>query len=90
MASDPRDYKLNLSSSKQAGGFSPGSIGASSAKLAAHRPFLKALFNCCNVYQRIYLHVDGGRYDGACPRCGKRVRFVVGPGGTTSRSFVID
>ena len=90
MPSDPRDYKLDLSTIKQAGGFSPGSIRASGKGMVNPRPFLKALFNCCRVYHRIYRHADGDRYDGACPKCGKRVRFVVGPGGTTSRSFVID
>jgi hypothetical protein len=41
------------------------------------RPFLGVLFECCNVYRRIYLHHTGKMYLGACPRCGKTVRFDV-------------
>jgi hypothetical protein len=77
---DPRDYKLDLTSM-------PKSQSKSSS---AARPFLSAYFTCCNVYLRIYRNQDGAHYDGACPRCGKRVRFTVGPGGTTSRAFVIE
>jgi hypothetical protein len=87
MPSDPRDYKLDLSKDKQAGGFSPGS---KTKPCSDARPYLQALFACCNVYQRIYRSANGKRYDGACPRCGKKVRFVVGTGGTTSRSFVVE
>lgn len=77
---DPRDYKLEISSLKQ----------SESAKTkSSPRPYLQALFECCNVYQRIYRNADGKLYDGACPRCGKRVRFVVGEGGTNCRAFVI-
>jgi hypothetical protein len=77
---DDRDYKLDLSSIPPAPE-SPKPTG---------RPFLSAYFACCNVYRRIYRDSAGAHYDGACPRCGKRVRFTVGPGGTTSRSFVIE
>jgi len=65
------------------------SSGSGTAYRTAARPFLRAFFACCNVYQRIYRNPDSDRYDGACPRCGKRVRFIVGPDGTNCRSFVI-
>jgi hypothetical protein len=77
---DPRDYKLDLSSSPAA---------PASASPAA-RPFLSVLFNCCRVYQRIYRNNDGTAYEGRCPRCAKPVRFPVGPGGTDSRTFVVE
>lgn len=81
--SDPRDYKLDIPSLRN--GATPDA-----GVPAAPRPWLSALFACCNVYQRIYRDPAGREYRGACPRCGKRVRFRVGPGGTTSRSFLIE
>ena len=55
----------------------------------AGRPFLSVHFACCNVYQRIYRNADGKSYQGRCPRCGKPVKFEVGPGGTDCRSFTV-
>jgi hypothetical protein len=78
--SDPRDYKVELSSAQP----------AQSTDAAAQRPFLPVLFNCCRVYQRIYRNRDGTAYEGRCPRCARPVRFVVGAGGTDSRSFVVE
>lgn len=79
---DPRDYKLDIQSLPPAQDRAGGDTSS--------RPWLSALFACCNVYQRIYRDVAGREYRGACPRCGKRVRIRIGPGGTTSRSFVIE
>lgn len=54
---------------------------------APGRPFLSVLFDCCNVYQRVYRSADNKTYAGRCPRCGNAVRFIVGDGGTRSRFF---
>ncbi len=51
------------------------------------RPFVGVHFTCCDIYLRVYLNREGTRYDGRCPKCGKRVRFRVGPGGTKARFF---
>jgi hypothetical protein len=77
--SDPRDYKLDLSTA----GESPSSSSA------AGRPFLSVTFACCQVYTRIYRSPDATHYAGRCPRCGKPVRFLVGQGGTTARNFTV-
>jgi hypothetical protein len=78
MNGDPRDYKLDLSTRFD---------GAASPPPMKGRPFLSVLFDCCNVYQRIYRAADGKTYRGRCPRCGNTVKFDVGQGGTSSRFF---
>jgi hypothetical protein len=79
--SDPRDYKLDLSSAD---------VPSSSEKPSAKRPYISVRFACCGVYQRIYRSADGARYEGHCPKCAKPVRFKVGPGGTDARFFVVE
>jgi hypothetical protein len=76
---DPRDYKLDITS--QPIGDGPTSMTG--------RPFLRVQFACCNTYQRIYRSPDEKSYQGRCPRCGKPVKFAVGPGGTDARDFVV-
>ena len=53
----------------------------------AKKAFLGIRFACCRSYARVYRRVDGTAYEGACPRCGKRVRVPIGPGGTGQRFF---
>jgi hypothetical protein len=80
---DPRDYKLDLSSTK-GGTAQPEKSGGT------NRPYISVKFACCGVYQRIYRSADGMRYEGHCPKCAKPVRFKVGPGGTDARFFVVE
>lgn len=82
MTSDPRDYKLDISSLKS-------SEPAASPRPPA-RPFLSVLFRCCSVYQRVYRNAAGDKYEGRCPKCGRPVRFIVGAGGTNDRFFVVE
>ena len=51
------------------------------------RPFLGIRFTCCDIYQHLYPNRDATAYEGASPRCGKQVRFVIRPGGTAARFF---
>jgi hypothetical protein len=69
-------YKLDLSSAGQ-------------AQPARRKPYLSVHFACCGVYTRIYRCPDGSAYRGRCPRCGKPVNFLIGPGGTDCRFFVV-
>ncbi|MBM4357584.1 MAG: hypothetical protein FJ096_05675 [Deltaproteobacteria bacterium] len=46
---------------------------------------LGVMFDCCNVYVRIWKRRDGAAYEGRCPRCLRVVRIAVGPGGSSSR-----
>lgn len=79
MPADPRDYKLDLSTTP------PAPAGPA----AAGRPYLSVHFACCGAYQRIYRQPADTEYRGRCPRCGQGVRFAVGHGGTSSRTFVV-
>lgn len=49
--------------------------------------FLGIMFNCCNVYGRIYKNKEGNAYVGRCPRCMRSVKIPVGKGGTNRRFF---
>jgi hypothetical protein len=89
MTSDPRDYKLDITSARQQ---SPAAdVNDAQQNIAQQdKPFLSVLFKCCSVYQRIYRNAAGDKYEGRCPRCGRPVRFIVAPGGTNERSFVVE
>lgn len=80
MSGDPRDYILDVQGSRAPDG----------GDRASTRPFLRVLFRCCNVYQRVYRSASGDRYDARCPRCGRSMRFAVGEGGTDLRFFVVE
>jgi hypothetical protein len=56
---------------------------------AAHvrREFVGVHFICCDVYSRIYINCSHTAYEGNCPKCAKRVRLRIDPGGTDSRFF---
>jgi len=60
----------------------PGQSAQSGAK-----PWLGILFECCNVYSRIYKNRDGSAYAGRCPKCQAEIRASVGNGGTSQRIF---
>lgn len=80
MTSDPRDYKLDIA----------GLGAAEPAPAPRGLPYLSVLFNCCRVYQRVYRRAGAEAYVGRCPKCGRTIRFEVGPGGTNERTFVVE
>lgn len=49
--------------------------------------FLGIMFNCCNVYARIYKNKEGTAYAGHCPKCMRKVEVQIGEGGTGQRIF---
>lgn len=51
------------------------------------RRFVGIHFTCCDVYTRFYINRDQSAYEGNCPKCAKRVRLGIGPGGTDARFF---
>ena len=89
--SDPRDYKLDITGSEGAGSAQGQRIpgGRAATPQATPRPYLSVHFACCGVYQRVYRAANATTYEGRCPRCALPVRFVVGAGGTSARTFVV-
>lgn len=52
------------------------------------RKFLGVRFTCCSAYNRIYINRKGTAYEGACPKCGRRVRIAIDPKkGSSARFF---
>ena len=87
--SDPRDYKLDISGAGADADPRTAVRGLGAQAQDTTRPYLSVHFACCGVYQRVYRSADGKTYHGRCPRCTLPVRFVVGDGGTSARSFVV-
>lgn len=54
---------------------------------ARGRPYIGIMFDCCNVYQRIYRNKAGTAYVGYCPRCMRRIQLKISEGGTGQRMF---
>ncbi len=77
---DPRDFKLDINSLEP----------VRPTVDPTGKPFLSILFNCCNVFARIYPNSDNTAYAGRCPKCLRSVRFPIGAGGTSERQFVVD
>ncbi len=51
------------------------------------KPFLGVMFECCNVYARIYKNKAEDAYEGHCPKCARRIVVRIGKGGTDNRFF---
>lgn len=49
--------------------------------------FLGIMFECCNVYGRIYKNKEGTHYQGKCPRCLREIKIRIGEGGSSQRFF---
>lgn len=49
--------------------------------------FLGIMFECCNVYGRIYKNKQGTHYVGHCPKCLRQIKIKIGENGTNNRFF---
>lgn len=77
-------YRLDIA------GLSSEPVEDAASAGAPKRPWVGVRFDCCGVYLRIYRNREGTAYEGACPKCTRRVRLKVGPDGTSSRFFVAE
>ena len=52
------------------------------------KKFIGVHFECCHVYQRVYVNDRGDAYEGRCPMCGRKVRALIDPSkGIDARFF---
>ncbi len=68
----------------------PAAAAGAGGPAPSTRPSLAIRFACANLYQRVLRDADGSGYTARCAKCGIMKRFVVGPGGTGQREFVLD
>ncbi len=55
--------------------------------MPAKKKFLGILFECCNVYRRIYINKEKNAYEGRCPLCMREVKVLIGSDGKDTRFF---
>jgi hypothetical protein len=63
--------------------------GDSRTRSRGTRPYLGVQFQCCRTYARIYPNTAGTAFIGHCPRCGKRVEFLISDSGDEGRFFTV-
>lgn len=51
------------------------------------KKFIGIMFECCNIYRRIYVNKEKNAYEGWCPKCGGEVKVGIGADGTDTRFF---
>ena len=51
------------------------------------RSYISVLFECCSVYNRVYINRSGTAYVGWCPKCCRRVEAKISPDGIDCRFF---
>lgn len=51
------------------------------------RPYVSVHFECCNVYNHIYINHDRTAYVGWCPKCAAKVEVKISPFGSNDRFF---
>jgi hypothetical protein len=78
---EERDYILEL------GGKRIEENTAEDSSAAQGRPYISVLFECCDVYNRVYKNREGTAYVGWCPKCVRKVTVKVGSEGVNCRFF---
>lgn len=55
--------------------------------MTQEKKFIGILFECCNIYRRIYINKEKNGYEGRCPKCRGEIKVKIGQGGTDTRFF---
>lgn len=84
---DTRD-QVDISTRKPDGDAAQDAGGSAGAP-PGNSGWLGLYFKCAGVYVRAYKNQAGTAYRGRCPRCGKSMDFLIGPGGTNRRNFEV-
>lgn len=64
-----------------------GTLDDSPRSSQGPRPWVSILFECCNVYARVYRRPEQMFYRGRCPKCLREIHLRVGPDGIPARFF---
>jgi hypothetical protein len=54
----------------------------------AKRKYISIYFDCCKVYQRVYINKTNTAYIGWCPKCCRKAEVKIGPDGVDTRFFI--
>ncbi len=55
--------------------------------LQSSKPFIGIKFDCCNVYNRIYINKEKTAYEGRCPKCLRKISVKISKDGASTRFF---
>ncbi len=55
--------------------------------LQCGKPFIGIKFDCCNVYNRVYMNKEKMAYEGRCPRCLRKISVKISKDGVSTRFF---
>ncbi|KPJ61884.1 MAG: hypothetical protein AMJ42_00670 [Deltaproteobacteria bacterium DG_8] len=53
------------------------------------RKYIGVLFECCDIYTRVYINKKNTSYVGYCPKCAQRVEVKIDKRGTDCRFFKV-
>jgi len=51
------------------------------------KQFVGIRFDCCNIYNRIYMNKEKTAYEGRCPKCLRKISIKIGKDGVSTRFF---
>lgn len=55
--------------------------------LQCGKPFIGIKFDCCTVYNRIYMNKEKTAYEGRCPKCLRKISVKIRKDGVSTRFF---